>query len=137
MIDHLGITVSDFEASRAFYDKAMAPLGASLLMMVPTEYTGGVKIGGYGRQRPTFWMQEGERAKDHQHVAFTALSRADVDGFYAAAIAAGGRDNGPPGEREYHPGYYGAFVTDPDGNNIEVVFHGPARYSAESVRVSF
>ncbi len=91
MIDHLGITVSDFDASKAFYDKAMAPLGASLLMVVPPEYTGGVKIGGYGRDRPTFWMQEGERQKDHQHVAFTARSRAEVDAFHAAAIAAGGR----------------------------------------------
>ena len=101
MIDHLGITVSDFEASSAFYDKAMAPLGASLLMVVPPEYTGGVKIGGYGRDRPTFWMQEGERQKDHQHVAFTARSRAEVDAFYAAAIAAGGRDNGAPGLRPH------------------------------------
>ena len=90
MIDHLGITVSDFDASQAFYDKAMAPLGASLLMMVPPEHTGGVKVGGYGRERPTFWMQEGERQKDHQHVAFTARSSAEVDAFYAAAIAAGG-----------------------------------------------
>ena len=101
MIDHLGITVSDFDASKAFYDKAMAPLGASLLMMVPPEYTGGVKVGGYGRDRPTFWMQEGERQKDHQHVAFTARSRAEVDAFYAAAIAAGGRDNGGPGLRPH------------------------------------
>ena len=82
----------------------MAPLGASLLMMVPPEYTGGVKVGGYGRDRPTFWMQEGKRQKDHQHVAFTARSRAEVDAFHAAAIAAGGRDNGGPGLRpHYHP----------------------------------
>ena len=90
MIDHAGINVSDWAKAQAFYDAAMAPLGAKLLYMVPEQYTGGVKVGGYGRERPTFWMQEGERAKDHQHVAFTALSRADVDGFYAAAIGAGG-----------------------------------------------
>jgi catechol 2,3-dioxygenase-like lactoylglutathione lyase family enzyme len=127
MIDHLGITVSDFDASKAFYDKAMAPLGASLLMVVPPEYTGGVKVGGYGRERPTFWMQEGERQRDHQHVAFTARSRPEVDGFYAASIAAGGRDNGGPGLRPmYHPNYYAAFVFDPDGNNVEAVCHDPA-----------
>ena len=91
MIDHLGITVSDFEASKAFYDKAMAPLGASLLMMVPAEYTGGVKVGGYGRERPTSGCRRASEPKDHQHVAFTARSRAEVDAFYAAAIAAGGR----------------------------------------------
>src|SRR5262245_44591313 len=94
MIDHLGITVTNFDASKAFYDKAMAPLGASLLMLVPPEYTGGVKVGGYGRDRPSFWISEGERQTDHQHVAFTARSRAEVDAFHEAAIAAGGRDNG-------------------------------------------
>src|SRR4051812_10746765 len=127
MIDHLGISVSDFDASKAFYDAAMAPLGASLLMMVPVEYTGGVKIGGYGRDRPCFWIQEGERSRDHQHVAFTANSRAEVDAFYAAALAIGGRDNGAPGVRaEYNPNYYAAFVFDPDGNNVEAVCHKPA-----------
>jgi catechol 2,3-dioxygenase-like lactoylglutathione lyase family enzyme len=127
MIDHIGITVSDFDASKSFYDRAMAPLGASLLMMVPPEFTGGVKIGGYGRERPSFWMQEGERQNDHQHIAFTARSRAEVDAFYHAAIAAGGRDNGGPGLRPmYHPNYYGAFVFDPDGNNVEAVCHDPA-----------
>jgi catechol 2,3-dioxygenase-like lactoylglutathione lyase family enzyme len=126
MIDHLGITVTNFDASKAFYDKAMAPLGASLIMIVPPEYTGGVKVGGYGRDRPTFWIREGERQRDHQHVAFTARSRAEVDAFYEAAISAGGRDNGGPGLRpHYHPNYYGAFVFDPDGNNVEAVCHAP------------
>ncbi len=121
MIDHMGILVSDFEASKAFYDKAMAPLGASLIMVVPMEFTGGVKIGGYGRERPTFWLREG-KGQDRQHVAFTARSRAEVDAFHQEAIAAGGRDNGAPGLRpHYHPNYYGAFVFDPDGNNIEAV----------------
>ncbi|TIR84219.1 MAG: VOC family protein [Mesorhizobium sp.] len=112
MIDHLGISVSDFEKSKAFYDKAMAPLGASLLYMVPEEYTAGAKVGGYGRDRPVFWLSAG--------------SRAEVDAFHAAALAAGGKDNGGPGLRpHYHPNYYGAFVFDPDGNNVEAVCHDP------------
>ncbi|TPK56296.1 MULTISPECIES: VOC family protein [unclassified Mesorhizobium] len=125
MIDHLGIDVADFDASKAFYDKAMAPLGASLLHMVPLEYTGGAKVGGYGRDRPVFWLQEGkEGQKARQHVAFTARSRAEVDAFHAAALAAGGKDNGGPGLRpHYHADYYGAFVFDPDGNNVEAVCH--------------
>jgi catechol 2,3-dioxygenase-like lactoylglutathione lyase family enzyme len=127
MIDHLGITVTDFEASKAFYDKAMAPLGASLLYMVPAEYTVGAKVGGYGRDRPVFWLSSGkDKPRDHQHVAFTARSRAEVDAFHAAALAAGGKDNGAPGLRpHYHPNYYGAFVFDPDGNNVEAVCHEP------------
>ena len=124
MIDHIGITVGDFAASKTFYDAAMAPLGASLLFMVPEEYTGGQKVGGYGRERPTFWLSEGERRTGHDHVAFAARTRAEVDAFHAAALAAGGVDNGAPGLRpEYHPNYYGAFVFDPDGNNVEAVCH--------------
>jgi len=126
MIDHLGITVSDFDASKAFYDEAFAPLGASLLMMVPAEYTGGAKVGGYGRDRPVFWLREAADAGPGRHYAFTARSRAEVGAFHAAAIAAGGRDNGAPGLRpHYHPDYYGAFVFDPDGNNVEAVCHLP------------
>ena len=126
MIDHLGITVSDFDASKAFYDKALAPLGASLIMMVPAEYTRGVKVGGYGREKPDFWLHEGKDAGPGRHYAFTARSRAEVDAFYKAAMAAGGRENGAPGLRpHYHANYYGAFVFDPDGNNIEAVCHGP------------
>ncbi|BCH33846.1 glyoxalase [Mesorhizobium sp. L-8-10] len=124
MIDHLGISVSDFEASKTFYDKAMAPLGASLLHMVPAEYTGGVKVGGYGRDRPVFWLHEATPTGPGRHYAFTARSRAEVDAFHAAALAAGGKDNGAPGLRpHYHANYYGAFVFDPDGNNVEAVCH--------------
>lgn len=126
MIDHTGLSVSNFEAAKAYYDAALAPLGASMLMKVPMEYTNGVQVGGYGRERPTFWLHEGEKQVPPVHVAFTANSRAEVDAFYAAAIAAGGTDNGGPGLRpHYHPDYYGAFVRDPDGNNIEAVCHRP------------
>ena len=126
MIDHTGISVADFEASKAFYDKAMAPLGASLLHMVPAEFTGGVKVGGYGRTKPDFWLHENSDTGPGRHYAFTARSRVEVDAFHAAALAAGGRDNGAPGLRpHYHPNYYGAFVFDPDGNNIEAVCHEP------------
>ena len=126
MIDHTGIPVSDFDRARSFYDKAFAPLGASLLMMVPVEHTGGVKVGGYGCERPVFWLHEATTGPG-RHYAFSARSRAEVDAFYEAAMAAGGRDNGKPGLRpHYHPDYYGAFVLDPDGNNIEAVCHAPA-----------
>jgi catechol 2,3-dioxygenase-like lactoylglutathione lyase family enzyme len=126
MIDHTGISVADFEVSKAFYDKAMAPLGASLLYMVPAEFTGGAKVGGYGRDRPTFWLHESANTGPGRHYAFTARSRAEVDAFHAAALAAGGKDNGAPGPRpHYHANYYGAFVFDPDGNNIEAVCHAP------------
>ncbi|MCM2442062.1 VOC family protein [Agrobacterium vitis] len=125
MIDHMNIKVADFERAKAFYDAAFAPLGASLLYMVPAEYSNGVKMGGYGRERPVYWLHEGTPPVGyHQHIAFTANSRAEVDAFYQAAIAAGGTDNGPPGLRpHYHPDYYGAFVFDLDGNNIEAVCH--------------
>ncbi len=127
MIDHTGIAVKDFAAAKAFYDKAMAPLGASLLYAVPTEHTGGANVVGYGRDRPVFWVTDNKSPKDTLHIAFTARSRAEVDAFYAAAIAAGGKDNGGPGPRpHYHPDYYGAFVIDPDGNNIEAVCRDPA-----------
>ncbi len=126
MIDHLGIFVADFDKAKAFYDRALAPLGASLLMMVPQEYTGGVKVGGYGRDRPVFWLREAPEPGPGRHYAFAAGSRAEVDAFHAAAVAAGGTDNGAPGLRpHYHQDYYGAFVFDPDGNNVEAVCHRP------------
>ena len=124
MIDHSGFSVSDFEAAKAFYDQALAPLGASLLHMVPLELTGGEKVGGYGRETPTFWINEAGVQTPPVHIAFAARNRAEVDAFHAAAIAAGGKDNGLPGLRpHYHDHYYGAFVLDPDGNNIEAVCH--------------
>jgi catechol 2,3-dioxygenase-like lactoylglutathione lyase family enzyme len=127
MIDHLGIHVADFAKSKAFYDAVFAALGGSMLMQVPVEYTAGKGVIGYGRDRPMFWVHE-SASQGTQHVAFSAGSRAEVDAFYAAAMASGGRDNGGPGPRpQYHADYYGAFVIDPDGNNIEAVCHFPER----------
>lgn len=126
MIDHTGISVSDWNKARTFYDAAFAPLGAKLLYMVPEQYTGGRKVGGYGRGKPDFWLHEDANTGPGRHYAFSANSRAEVDAFYVAAMAAGGRDNGAPGLRpHYHENYYGAFVFDPDGNNVEAVCHKP------------
>ncbi len=127
MIDHTGMSVADFDAAKKFYDAALAPLGAKLLMVVAPEHTGGVKVGGYGKTKPDFWLSEGHKQKPPLHFAFAADNRAQVDAFYKAAIAAGGKDNGKPGLRpHYHADYYGAFVLDPDGHNIEAVCHKPA-----------
>lgn len=126
MIDHTGISVSDWTRGKAFYDAAMAPLGASLLYIVPEQYTNGVKVGGYGREQPVFWLHEGKDTGPGRHYAFAAGNRAEVDAFYAAAMKAGGGDNGPPGPRpHYDEHYYAAFVIDPDGNNIEAVCRKP------------
>jgi catechol 2,3-dioxygenase-like lactoylglutathione lyase family enzyme len=122
MLDHIGLNVSDYDRSRDFFERALAPLGFSVLMEpVP-------RIGGFGRDgKPTFWItDQREPTTENVHVAFTAPDRATVDAFHAAALEAGGTDNGPPGIREvYHPTYYGAFVLDLDGNNIEAVCHRP------------
>ena len=126
MLDHITFGVADFERELAFYDKALAPLGISRLMSVSAAESGGSAFAGYGDSRPFFWIGEGEAAKGPLHVAFTAPDRATVDAFYAAALAAGGRDNGAPGLRpHYHPSYYGAFVLDPEGHTIEAVCHAP------------
>lgn len=118
MLDHVSLKVADHAAAQAFYDQALEPLGLARLFSMGDS-------SGYGAGRPFFWIGQGERA-GYCHVAFTASDRAIVDAFYAAALAAGGRDNGPPGLREhYHPTYYGAFVLDPDGHNIEAVCHAP------------
>lgn len=117
MIDHIGIQVADLETSLAFYSKALAPLGYVLVMRF--DEAAGFGIAG----KPDFWIGTG-KPTDRVHVAFRARGRGDVRAFYAAAMAAGGTDNGAPGVREiYHPNYYGAFVRDPDGHNIEAVCH--------------
>jgi len=127
MIDHTGVMVSDFGKSKAFYSRALAPLGYSLLMEFPAAVTGHTDVAGFGEpQKPDFWIGQGSPNTPPIHIAFQVSRRALVDAFYHAALAAGGRDNGAPGLRpQYHPDYYGAFVLDPDGHNIEAVCHTP------------
>jgi catechol 2,3-dioxygenase-like lactoylglutathione lyase family enzyme len=123
MLDHVGFGVSDYARSKAFYEPALAALGVTLVM----EPADG--IGGFGDAgKPYFWIDtRGTAAERAVHVAFAAADRATVDAFHAAALAAGGTDNGAPGVRPvYHPHYYSAYVLDPDGNNIEAVCHTPA-----------
>ncbi|KHK57279.1 glyoxalase [Ralstonia sp. A12] len=131
MIDHTGVVVSDFEASKRFYQLALGAIGMSKLMEFSASITGHTDVAGFGPPaKPEFWISA---ALDGQtpnrppvHVAFRVETRAEVDAFYAAAIEAGGQDNGKPGLRQhYHPTYYGAFVRDPDGHNIEAVCHVP------------
>lgn len=127
MIDHLGISVSDYERAKAFYAKALAPLGYGLIMEVTAAQTGHAAAAGFGADgKPDFWFGAEGAMNKPVHIAIAAKDRATVDAFYKAAIAAGGRDNGPPGIRpHYHANYYGAFVLDPDGHNIEAVCHAP------------
>lgn len=128
MLDHIGLSVADFERASAFYRAALKPLGLGVVMEVTAEAAGGDAHTGFGENdKPFFWIGTGKKPKGGTHVAFTAKTRAEVDAFYRAGLAAGGRDNGAPGLRpHYHPNYYGAFVFDPDGNNIEAVCHRPA-----------
>ncbi len=126
MIDHTGLNVSDYARAKDFYVKALAPLGYAVLMELPPSI---VPNGGMGMgvpPKPDFWVAGGVPQSPRLHIAFRAGNRAQVDAFYKAAIAAGGRDNGAPGIRpHYHPNYYGAFVLDPDGHNVEAVCHDP------------
>jgi catechol 2,3-dioxygenase-like lactoylglutathione lyase family enzyme len=120
MIDHMGIAVTDIKRSIAFYEKALAPLGYKLVMQ--WEQWAGFGVGG----KPDFWIEGGKSPKDRVHVAFRAAGRDMVRAFYTAAMAAGGTDNGEPGVRaHYHADYFGAFVIDPDGHNVEAVCHDP------------
>jgi catechol 2,3-dioxygenase-like lactoylglutathione lyase family enzyme len=126
VIDHTGLNVSDYARSKAFYVKALAPLGYAVIMELPPHI---VPNGGMGMgvpPKPDLWIGGGVPNSPRLHIAFRAENRAQVDAFYRAALAAGGKDNGPPGVRaHYHPNYYGAFVLDPDGHNIEAVCHDP------------
>lgn len=132
LIDHIQLVVRDIEASRRFYKAVLGAIG--------------VPIGGEGKD--FFWADElfvssasSEAAAGmltgRHHLAFQAGDHATVDAFHAAGLKAGGADNGKPGPRNYHPGYYAAFLFDPDGNNIEAVYHGPAEKSAEAIRITF
>lgn len=127
MIDHTGVVVSDYDKSKAFYLSALGAIGYQLLMEIPASVTGHTDVAGFGEPpKPDFWMIRGQANKPPIHVAFRVETRTLVDAFYRTAIAAGGRDNGAPGLRpHYHPHYYGAFVLDPDGHNIEAVCHCP------------
>jgi catechol 2,3-dioxygenase-like lactoylglutathione lyase family enzyme len=132
MLDHIQLVVRDLGASRRFYDAVMTVLE--------------IPLG--GEMEGMFWFDElcvstadspaaQGQLTGRNHLAFQAKSRAMVEAFHKAGLAAGGKDNGAPGERPYHPGYYAAFLTDPDGNNIEAVYHGEARRSAASVKITF
>ncbi|MEZ2416687.1 VOC family protein [Luteibacter sp. RCC_6_2] len=125
MIDHTGVTVSDFERSKAFYQEALGAIGYELLAIFPASVTGRTDVAGFGEGgKPDFWIYKGEPNQPPVHVAFRVASTQLVRAFHEAALAAGGRDNGPPGPRShYHAGYYGGFVLDPDSHNIEAVFH--------------
>ena len=129
-LSHIGIPVTDIQRSRAFYEAALAPLEMKVTMEVGPDRTesGGTAIGfGAEGDNGLFWIGDNEKVGEGVHVAFEAESRAQVDAFYEAAMAAGGRDNGAPGPRpHYGPNYYAAFVFDPDGANIEAVFDKPA-----------
>jgi catechol 2,3-dioxygenase-like lactoylglutathione lyase family enzyme len=135
MLDHVGFAVADSERSRRFYEQALAPLGITLIMSVSPEQTesGGTAHGFGSGGKPYFWIGDNERVGEGTHVAFAVDTRAEVDAFHEAALAAGGRDNGAPGLRpHYHPDYYGAFVLDPDGNNIEAVCHKDVQHDREA-----
>lgn len=132
LIDHIGLVVRDIRASRRFYEAVFRALG--------------IPLGGAGEN--DFWADEffvssvesravQGRLTGYHHIAFQAADRATVDAFHQAGLAAGGKDNGAPGERPYHPGYYAAFLLDPDGNNIEAVHHGEAERSAPSIKITF
>jgi len=122
VLDHVGLAVRDIAASRRFYEAALEPLGFSVVVEFGDPPTLGIGL----PRMPQVWLHEGEPAAP-VHVAFHAHDRASVDAFHAAALAAGGRDNGAPGVRpHYHPSYYAAYALDPDGNNVEAVCHAPA-----------
>lgn len=128
MLDHIGLAISDIRRSEAFYSAALEPLGIAKIFEYGPDKTdsGGTAIGFGKDMMPFFWIGDNEGVGEGTHVAFVAQDRAAVDAFYEVAIAAGGHDNGPPGLRpKYHPNYYGAFVLDPDGINVEAVSHRP------------
>lgn len=125
MIDHINVSVENIHSSKRFYQSSLAPIGYLLLKESSVKESGGPEFAGLGANGvPSFWIVQGAPNEPRLHVAFRAEKRVQVDAFYQAAINAGGKDNGKPGLRpQYHPNYYGAYVLDPDGHNIEVVCH--------------
>jgi len=126
LIDHVHLRVADLERSKRFYRAILQALGRAGAIREDRDWFNADEL----------WIDKADGYTSKVHLAFQARDQAMVQAFHKAAIAAGGRDNGAPGERKYHPGYYGAFVFDPDGNNVEAVFHGPAKRSAESVVIT-
>jgi len=126
LIDHVHLRVADLDASKRFYRAVLTVLGKPDAFVESESHFSADEL----------WVDKADGYVSRVHLAFQAPDRQTVDAFHRAAVAAGGRDNGAPGERSYHPGYYGAFVLDPDGNNIETVFHGPSTRSAPSVVVT-
>ena len=124
LLDHVHLRVADLEASKAFYSAVLASVGAEIGMEGP----------GFFTVDELFVSADGPPTAGF-HLAFQAADRETVNRFHEAGLAAGGRDNGAPGERDYHPGYYSAYVLDPDGNNVEAVYHGPSKRSAASVEI--
>jgi catechol 2,3-dioxygenase-like lactoylglutathione lyase family enzyme len=125
LIDHVHLRVADLEASKRFYQAVLTALGQPEALVAGPDFFYADEL----------YVNAADDYRTRVHVAFQAQDRAAVQAFYKAALAAGGSDNGPPGERPYHPGYYAAFVLDPDGNNIEAVYHGPSTRTAASVIV--
>jgi catechol 2,3-dioxygenase-like lactoylglutathione lyase family enzyme len=125
LIDHVHLRVSDLEASKRFYRAVFQALGRAAAFVEDASHFAADEL----------WVDRAEGPVSRVHLAFQAADRETVQAFHRSALEAGGRDNGGPGERSYHPGYYAAFVLDPDGNNIEAVFHGPSTRSAPSVVV--
>lgn len=123
IIDHVHLRVRDLKASKRFYRAVLTAIGKAHCISESERHLSADEL----------WIDEDEAGNSAVHLAFQAADRLTVDAFHAAALKAGGKDNGAPGERDYHPGYYAAFVLDPDGNNIEAVHHGPFVASAESI----
>lgn len=124
MIDHMSLSVADFPGMVAFYEAALAPLGITVLMRMGKDVTGHYELAGLGREKPFLWIAGAGKTEPRVHLAIRADDAGEVAAFHKAAIAAGGSDNGGPGLRpHYHPGYYAAFVTDPEGHNLEAVCH--------------
>jgi len=126
LIDHVHLRVADLGASKRFYRAVLTVLGKPDAFVESENHFSADEL----------WVDKADGYVSRVHLAFQTPDRETVEAFHRAAVAAGGRDNGAPGERSYHPGYYGAFVLDPDGNNIEAVFHGPSTRSAPSVVVT-
>ena len=126
LIDHVHLRVADLDASKRFYRAVFKALGKADVLVEAADHFSADEL----------WADKADGDVSRVHLAFQAADRTMVGAFYRAALEAGGRDHGGPGERSYHPGYYGAFVLDPDGNNIEAVFHGPATRSAASVIIT-